>query len=65
MALGNMDEQNHILENGIMFSVYETGPWLAFKFSNSSNIAWIGGGTKIYDYMVYSHFYFLSFLDLN
>ena len=53
MALGNMDEQNHILENGIMFSVYETGPWLAFKFSNTSNLAWVGGGTVNYDFMVY------------
>ena len=56
MALGNMDEQNYIMENGILLSMFESGPWLGFKFSNNSKWAWIGGGTKSYDFMVCNNF---------
>ena len=35
-----------------MFGVYESGPWLAFKFSNDPFPGWIGGGTELFNMMV-------------
>ena len=49
LGLGNMDKE---ILNGLMFSVYVTGPWLAFKFQNNTALRWIGGGTEQYDFMV-------------
>ena len=40
------------MDNGIMFGVYESGPWLAFKFSNDPFPGWIGGGTELFNMMV-------------
>ena len=49
LGLGKMDKE---ILNGLMFSVYVTGPWLAFKFQNNTALRWIGGGTEQYDFMV-------------
>ena len=47
-----MDSGNTVLDDGIMFSVYETGPWVAFKLAGNPTMGWIGGGTTQYDFMV-------------
>ena len=49
LGWGNMDERNYILDNGFLFGVYETGPWLGAKFQDNPSMGWIGGGTKSYD----------------
>ena len=44
-----MDENDYILDSGFMFGFFESGPWLAAKFSKNPAMAWIGGGTKSYE----------------
>ena len=35
-----------------MYGNWETGPWFGFKLPGDDSYAWIGGGTKIFDFMV-------------
>ena len=49
LGWGNMDENDYILDSGFMFGFFESGPWLAAKFSKNPAMAWIGGGTKSYE----------------
>ena len=37
---------------GILYGNWETGPWWGFKLPGDDSYAWIGGGTKIFDFMV-------------
>ena len=37
---------------GIMFGVYDTGPWVAIKMAGNDFAGWIGGGTKNFDFNV-------------
>ena len=52
LGLGSMDEQDYVLDNGLMFSIYESGPWVGYKISGNPAIGWIGAGTHEMDYMV-------------
>lgn len=52
LGIGNTGPNDDIMDNGIMFGVYESGPWLAFKFSNDPFPGWIGGGTELFNMMV-------------
>ena len=47
-----MDEQDYVMDNGLMFSIYESGPWVGYKISGNPAIGWIGAGTHEMDYMV-------------
>ena len=47
-----MDEADIVLEDGLMFSVYESGPWVGYKFTGNPAVGWIGAGTHEMDYMV-------------
>ena len=44
-----------VLLQGIMYGNWETGPWFGFKLPGDDSYAWIGGGTKIFDFMVWRH----------
>ena len=37
---------------GLMFGVYDTGPWVAIKMKGNDFPGWIGGGTKNFDFNV-------------
>ena len=52
LGLGTMDEDDIVLDNGLMFSVYESGPWVGYKFTNNPAIGWIGAGTEMMEFMV-------------
>ena len=54
LGLGTMDSRQQVLESGVMFTVYDSGPWLAYKFANnpSKGHGWIGGGTELFELMV-------------
>ena len=47
-----MDEENVVLDDGILFAVYETGPWVGFKLAGNPSMGWVKGGTAQYDFMV-------------
>ena len=47
-----MDATDTIMDNGLMFGIYATGPWLGLKFSNNPNVGWIGAGKTQHDFMV-------------
>ena len=55
LGFGNMDSNNEILDNGIMFSWYESGPWVSFKFPGNPSFAWVGGGSELPELMVWCH----------
>ena len=46
-----MDDELGILDEGFMYSVYETGNWIGFK-SSEKMLGWIGTGISDYDFMV-------------
>ena len=52
LGLGTMDDDDIVLDNGFMFSVYHSGPWVGYKFSDIPAIGWIGAGTHDMDFMV-------------
>ena len=52
LGIGNMDEENVVLDDGILFAVYETGPWVGFKLAGNPSMGWVKGGTAQYDFMV-------------
>ena len=37
---------------GILFGVYDTGPWLGIKMRGNDFIGWIGAGLQTYNLMV-------------
>ena len=51
-GIGNTGPNDDIMDNGIMFALYESGPWVAFKFSNDPFAGWVGGGTELFNMMV-------------
>ena len=55
-----MDENDYILDSGFMFGFFESGPWLAAKFSKNPAMAWIGGGTKSYEIGVTLRYHVLT-----
>ena len=52
LGLGNMDDDNYVLGDGIFLSVYETGPWAGIKLRDNNNIGWLGANNLYYDMMV-------------
>ena len=55
LGLGNMDSRGEILDSGLMFSVYESGPWVAFKYPDNPTVWWIGGGKELFEMMEWRH----------
>ena len=55
LGLGNMDSTGEILDSGLMFSVYESGPWVAFKYPDNPTVWWIGGGKELFEMMEWRH----------
>ena len=37
---------------GIMYGVYDTGPWLGIKMRGNDFVGWIGGGQHTFNLMV-------------
>ena len=52
LGIGGMDEEEGVLDHGLMLGIYESGPWVGIKFPGNPSMAWIGGGTAEYDFMV-------------
>lgn len=47
-----MDAEGEILEDGLMFTVFEEGPWAGFKFPGDPSMGWVSGGKDHYELMV-------------
>ena len=41
-----------VYEDGLLYGVWESGPWVGFKMPKVTAMGWIGGGTAVYDLMV-------------
>ena len=50
-SMGTLD-QAEVVDSGFMLTVYESGPWLGYKFPGNPSIGWIGGGNEQFDFMV-------------
>ena len=35
LSLGNMDSRKHVVDNAIMYSVYDSGQWLGYRFDST------------------------------
>ena len=63
LSLVNMDLRKEVVDNAIMYSVYDSGQWLAYRFDSNPNIGWISGGNELFELMVsLSHCLLLKFL---
>ena len=38
-----------------MYGVWESGPWIGFKLPQTEAMGWIGGGTAVFDFLVWRH----------
>ena len=57
LSLGNMDSNEVVMDNAILYSVYDSGQWLGYRFDSNPNVGWISGGKEHFDLMVISsHF---------
>ena len=54
-----MDEELGILDEGFMYSFYESGNWFGFKPADKM-LGWIGAGMSDYDFMVCKKQKFIS-----
>lgn len=52
LGVGNYNNVTDILEEGIMFAIYKSGPWVGIKLPENSNIGWIGMDNVQYDLTV-------------
>ena len=55
LSLGNMDSSEEVLDNAIIYSVYQSGQWLGYRFDSNPNIGWISGGKEHFELMVISY----------
>ena len=46
LAFGTKLESEAEITEGILFAVFDTGPWVGFKRPQSDTYAWIGGGPR-------------------
>ena len=60
LSLGNMDSNEVVMDNAIIYSVYDSGPWLGYRFDSNPSVGWISGGKEHFDLMVISS-HFLNF----
>ena len=58
LGMGNLNIYENIYEDGILYGVWESGPWAGFKMPKVSAMGWIGGGTAVYDMMVWISMHF-------
>ena len=55
LGIGNLNIYDGTIDDGIMYGVWESGPWLGLKMPGNSAMGWVGGGTTLYDLMVWRH----------
>ena len=60
-----MDAEGEILEDGLMFTVFEEGPWAGFKFPGDPSMGWVSGGKDHFELMVSNSFKCISFLAIS
>ena len=51
-GLGNMNLYEGVYEDGVLFGVWDGGPWTAFKYAQNPAMSWLSGGTHHFDLMV-------------
>ena len=52
LSLGNMDSNEVVMDNAIIYSVYDSGPWIGYRFDSNPSVGWISGGKEHFDLMV-------------
>ena len=54
LGIGNRNLFKNVYEDGFLYGVWESGPWIGFKLPGTTAMGWIGGGTAVYDFLVCS-----------
>ena len=52
LGLGTMDNADLVKDTGLLFGVFNTGPWLAYKTPGNDIRGWVGAGKQMFDLMV-------------
>ena len=47
-----MNETEEIMSDGVLFAIYDTGPWFGFKADGKQSMNWIGAGEQTAQLMV-------------
>ena len=55
LGIGNRNLFKNVYEDGFLYGVWESGPWIGFKLPGTSAMGWIGGGTAVYDFLIWRH----------
>ena len=40
------------MDSGLLYGVFNTGPWLAYKTPGNDIRGWVGAGKQMFDFMV-------------
>ena len=43
---------DQVIESGLLYGVFNTGPWLAYKTPGNDIRGWVGAGKQMFDFMV-------------
>ena len=52
LGIGNLNIYDGTVDDGIMYGVWESGPWAGFKMTGTNAMGWLAGGTAVFDLMV-------------
>ena len=52
LGLGTMDEDDFVVDNGLLFGAYESGPWVGYVVPGKEIEGWVAAGEELYEFMV-------------
>ena len=53
LGLGTMDEEDFVVDNGLLFGAYESGPWVGYVVPGGKELeGWVAAGEEHYEFMV-------------
>ena len=64
LGLGTMDEEDFVVDNGLLFGAYESGPWVGYVVPGKEIEGWVAAGEELYEFMVRKPIFLGARLDI-
>ena len=64
LGLGTMDEDDFVVDNGLLFGAYESGPWVGYVVPGKEIEGWVAAGEELYEFMVRKPIFLGARLDI-
>ena len=59
-----MDEDDFVVDNGLLFGAYESGPWVGYVVPGKEIEGWVAAGEELYEFMVRKPIFLGARLDI-